>query len=149
MSTSQSVERRFHSSYTVDSETGCWVWTASLTDGLYGRIYVNGKRMRANRYSLQLRLGRDLLPTEQALHTCDNSLCVNWSHLYPGTPKQNVADMISRGRSKLGHFQSSKTHCGKGHEFTSENTYIYGPKRNKRQCRACSRERWHRNKTVA
>lgn len=33
--------------------------------------------------------------------------------------------------------QLSKTHCPKGHKYTHENTYLVGPKRQWRQCRAC------------
>jgi len=31
-------------------------------------------------------------------HNCDNRLCMNPNHLEPGTPKDNVDDMMARGR---------------------------------------------------
>jgi len=32
------------------------------------------------------------------LHTCDNPACARLGHLYAGSPRDNVADMIRRGR---------------------------------------------------
>jgi hypothetical protein len=31
-------------------------------------------------------------------HKCDSRLCMNPNHLEPGTPKDNVDDMMARGR---------------------------------------------------
>lgn len=35
------------------------------------------------------------------LHRCDNRPCINPQHLFIGTQLDNVADMISKGRSKF------------------------------------------------
>jgi hypothetical protein len=44
-----------------------------------------------------------------------------------------------------------KTHCNRGHEFTSENTYWASPKkphlRRTRRCRECQRMRFRKNTT--
>ena len=37
-----------------------------------------------------------------ALHKCDNKRCIEGSHLYWGTPQQNMDDKIARGRWKGG-----------------------------------------------
>jgi len=37
-----------------------------------------------------------------ACHTCDNPECVNPSHLYEGTPQNNVDDAVLRDRHKRG-----------------------------------------------
>lgn len=35
-----------------------------------------------------------------ALHTCDNPRCINGEHLFWGTPKDNTADMVAKGRHR-------------------------------------------------
>lgn len=51
-----------------------------------------------------------------------------------------------RARNRLStpakpHFNTVKTHCSNGHEFTEKNTYRAPGKPNKRVCRACDRDR--------
>ena len=54
--------------------------------------------VRAHRVALSLRLGRDLLTKEHALHSCDNTRCCNPAHLYPGDHAQNMRDTATRQR---------------------------------------------------
>lgn len=37
----------------------------------------------------------------RGLHACDNRPCCNPSHLFEGTQKDNIADMIAKGRGNL------------------------------------------------
>ena len=77
----------------------CWIWTAAISEGGYGVIQVAGKLVKAHRLSWHLHFGpfRDGL---WVLHHCDNPRCVNPSHLFLGTPKDNMQDMMSKGRGK-------------------------------------------------
>lgn len=62
----------------------------------YGDFYANGENYSAHRFSWILRNGR--IPKGMfILHSCDNPPCVNPDHLRAGTPKDNVADSITRG----------------------------------------------------
>jgi hypothetical protein len=74
--------------------------------------------------------------TPWILHHCDNPPCINVEHLYEGTMLDNIRDRQERGRYV--NWQAEKTHCKHGHEFTPENTYHWGRRRN---CKACSANR--------
>lgn len=85
------------SNYTV-SKSGCWNWNGVINADGYGMACYQGEQVRAHRLSLLNHLGlesSELL----ALHHCDNRRCINPSHLYLGTNKDNSTDMSNRGRA--------------------------------------------------
>lgn len=86
---------RFLEKVRVDDSHGCWVWTGAHDELGYGDYWHEGRTISAHRYALSLVAGEsDLL----VLHACDTPSCVNPAHLRYGTPAENVADMIERGR---------------------------------------------------
>jgi hypothetical protein len=95
-------EQRFWSKVRRAGCDECWEWQGCLKgSGLgYGSICLRGRMVRAHRVALALSLNRELLPTEHALHTCDNTRCCNPAHLYPGDHAQNMKDTVLRGRRK-------------------------------------------------
>ena len=85
-------------------EGGCWNWFGCKYRGGYGqfRRLIDGewKMAKTHRYSYEYYKG----PIPQGLvvcHTCDNPSCVNPEHLFIGTHKDNMQDMIKKGRRSL------------------------------------------------
>lgn len=80
----------------------CWPWTGGLDEDGYGRLYINGGAVQANRFALELKLGRSLMADEVSRHTCDNPPCCNDDHLIPGSKADNSADAVDRERQARG-----------------------------------------------
>jgi hypothetical protein len=143
----QKILRRFWGKANVtDDDNDCWEWKGLLNRG-YGRLSVNGTFYLAHRYSYELANG-PILNGLFCCHKCDNRKCVNPKHLFLGTHNDNMRDMSEKGR----HFNSIKTHCKWGHEFTVENTGIWkrGGGLESRRCKTCNRVRaakyYHRDR---
>lgn len=76
---------------------GCWKWNSTTGADGYGLLWFNGSYTRAHRTSLYVFNGVN--PTGAfVLHSCDEPLCVNPEHLRVGTHKENMKDMVERGR---------------------------------------------------
>lgn len=116
----------------------CWPWKSGRNPAGYGRFRVHPKTFLATRWIMGHLLGRSLRwdneVREQVCHRCDNPPCVNPKHLYVGSNSDNVRDAVRRGT----HYWAKKTHCPQGHEYTPENTYTRGGRRN---CRPCALRR--------
>lgn len=77
----------------------CQEWLGYLNPGGYGQFQVGGKARIAARVSYELYKGK--IPEGTIVcHSCDNPACVNPEHLWLGTYKDNMVDMISKGRGK-------------------------------------------------
>lgn len=76
----------------------CIRWHKALYPGGYGRRWYKGKGELAHRVAWALKFNKGILPTLLVLHTCDNRACVETSHLFLGTQKDNMQDMFIKGR---------------------------------------------------
>jgi hypothetical protein len=93
----------------VDTSGGpdaCWPWMGGRKAKGYGNFFLRreqadtGTRMvfvNAHKFAYLEKNGA--IPDGLVVrHTCDNPPCCNPKHLIPGTPRQNTADGIGKGR---------------------------------------------------
>lgn len=93
----------------VDTTGDCWLWTASVRgSNHYGAFWLGGRHQPAHRVAWELTFG----PVPDGFlvcHTCDVPLCVRPEHLFLGTPADNTADMIRKGRkSNAPHLETRR-----------------------------------------
>lgn len=119
---------------------GCWLWTGTTNMRGYGTWSQPGFRGLAHRWSYKLAHG-DLPDGLFICHHCDCPPCVNPSHLYAGTHRQNMTDAVNRGRTA--NANTYKTHCKEGHELAGDNLIVREDPRGRtsRSCRTCTRAR--------
>lgn len=93
----RTIEQRIADMTTpLADEPGCWLWIGATDRRGYAQIRINGR----TRYVARVVLDIVESPALQALHRCDNGPlgCVNPAHLFAGTAKDNVHDMMRKGR---------------------------------------------------
>jgi hypothetical protein len=129
---------RFMSKITVDPDSGCWLWTASLFRNGYAQFTDKRVNQGAHRWAYKHFVGS--VPDGLHLdHLCRVRHCVNPEHLEPVTPAENVR------RSPI--HPGSKTHCPQGHPYEGDNLCVKASGR--RACRACSREYMRQRRAAA
>ncbi len=96
------IEQRFWNF--VEKTDGCWLWKGAVNKGGYGLFGYEwnsetrrGKQTSANRIAWILTygpIGKEI----KVCHSCDNPSCVRPDHLWIGTQKENIQDMIQKKR---------------------------------------------------
>lgn len=88
----------FWSRVDVGEDSSCWNWLGAKADRGYGFYApMPGVLLRAHRVAYALNNG-GIDDELFVCHKCDNPSCCNPNHLFLGTPKDNMGDMISKGR---------------------------------------------------
>lgn len=80
--------------------SGCRIWMGSCAANGYGQIGYRGRNAYAHRVSWALHRGP--VPAGlSVLHRCDIRCCVNPEHLFLGTARDNVRDMMKKDRHRM------------------------------------------------
>lgn len=78
----------------------CWEWQGNRMWLGYGDFVFKGKHVRAHRAFYGYYVG-PIPDGMMVCHKCDNRPCCNPDHLYLGTHKDNMRDMIEKGRGNM------------------------------------------------
>lgn len=90
------LETRFYLLF--DKTPGCWIWLGNKDGCGYGFLKSNGRNIKAHRLAYELYNFKRIPEGYVVCHACDNPSCVNPSHLFVGTMKDNCDDRDAKGR---------------------------------------------------
>jgi hypothetical protein len=85
---------RFLNRRPINDGSDCVIWPGALNSKGYP-MYRNQYMHRA----VYLMVYGHIPIGMQVCHTCDKPACIDATHLWLGTPKQNSEDMVAKGRS--------------------------------------------------
>lgn len=110
---------RFEAKFTPEPTSGCWLWMAAQDTRGYG-VFDVGFTRRATHFALRAYRGIGVPRGMDAMHSCDNTSCVNPWHLAPGTRRQNMRDCVRRGRHSNGPSELRRGTCNGRSKLTVE-----------------------------
>lgn len=102
------IAERFWSKVDVRGENDCWPWKGATQKG-YGHFRLNNPRRTRKAHTISYELTYGEFPTGmEGCHTCDNPICCNPKHVFPGSHADNMRDMIAKGRRKSPTYKGSQ-----------------------------------------
>ena len=85
----------------INNKTECWEFQGSLSETGYSKVRDSQKDKMVRGHRVVWEYHNGPIPNGMCvLHKCDNPSCVKLEHLFLGTQKDNMRDMISKGRGR-------------------------------------------------
>jgi len=87
------------------TESGCQIWIGAVQRNERGCLRNERKALEAaHRLSYRVAKNLEKIPYGlHVLHRCDVGSCINPTHLFLGTPLDNIRDMDEKGRRRTWH----------------------------------------------
>lgn len=83
----------------IGADDECWMWTGATDKDGYGTHRI-GNKQRSNQVAYLLMEGE--IPEGLLIcHTCDKPGCCNPTHLFAGTPMDNMRDKVAKKRQYI------------------------------------------------
>ncbi len=101
----KTVVERLNRTTTANEMTACLEWNGASVPKGYGVLWYQGRQTYVHR-ALWVELRGEIPDGMFICHHCDNPRCVNINHLFVGSPKDNMLDMIQKGRA---NFRGART----------------------------------------
>jgi len=93
----QTIKDRFWSKVDKKGEDECWEWKGGK--GRYGMFWLKDRNIQSHIIAYLLSNNVNITSRNVVImHKCDNKLCCNPKHLILGTQKDNIQDMLNKGR---------------------------------------------------
>jgi len=92
---------RFEALFIPEPNSGCWLWEGTFRANGYGQFKRTGHRLETASRSAWYIYRGDVPQKIDVCHKCDNPACVNPDHLFLGSRKDNMQDMIAKGRQRI------------------------------------------------
>ncbi len=97
------VKEKFDRHWLGEPNSGCWLWDGAGSPNGYGQFSVGygktAQKIGAHRASYIIHCGT-IPDGMQVCHKCDVKCCVNPTHLFVGTAKDNMQDASRKGKMR-------------------------------------------------
>ncbi len=126
------------------TESGCWEWNGRIGGSGYGRheTTVQGRRKHIVVHRLAFVLAFGLPSKPYVCHRCDNRICANPEHLFEGTHRDNMDDMMAKGRTNNGNRDKDACpRCGGLYSESKHKSQATKNGRGRRRCLPCKRKK--------
>lgn len=132
-------QERFMRFVSPEPNSGCWLWIGAIRGNShrqparYGAFWLRGAMIPAHKAAFVL-FCSEVPPAVNVLHKCDNTFCVNPSHLFLGDQSSNMLDCVAKGR----HHMTARATCKNGHDLSDSKFVRPSGRTGWRRCLKCN-----------